>query len=149
MEQLIQSMYFDYMLSFCSFLWVLCFGFIMNVFVVLVVTRLSMKSAMVMTYKSHIFNTFIAALGGSLIMFGVSFFKKSFFGCLDSNIVYLNLNLIGFVSIILTLFILTSRFFCASFATVSCSVLERWLLVVHVITATIGYFVIKALGLFA
>ena len=148
MEQFIQSLFSHYTSSFfiTAVLWMLGFGLMMNIFVVLGVTKLSMRSAVLMTYKSHLFNVLIAAVGGRLITFVISFlfslFSSSFAG-------YLGSDQATFVGMMLCLYLLGSYFFCMSFAAVACSVLERWLLVAHFVTGTIGYFVMKALGLFA
>jgi hypothetical protein len=148
MEQFIQSLFSHYTSSFfiTAVVWMLGFGLMMNIFVVLGVTKLSMRSALFMTYRSHAVNVGIAAVAGRLITAVISLvfslFSSSFSGYLGSEPA-------TFVGMMLVLYLLTSYFFCTSFAAVACAVLERWLLVAHVVVGAIGYFVMKALGLFA
>jgi hypothetical protein len=147
MEQFIQSLFSHYTSSFfiVSALWMLFFGLMMNIFVVLGVTNLSPKSAALMTYKSHIINVCIAAFSGRLITLAIAFILSFFSGTVAG---YLSCDCSTFVGMMLSLYLLSSYFFCTSFATVACNVLERWLLAAHLVTGVVGYFVLKALGMF-
>lgn len=147
MEQFIQSLFSHYTSLFfiASAAWMLFFGLMMNVFVVLGVTNLSPRSAILMTYKSHLYNVCIAAFSGRLIAIMIAFILSFFSGGMAE---YLNCECSSFLGMMLALYLLSSYFFCSSFATVACNVLERWLLAAHLVTGVVGYFVLQALEMF-
>lgn len=142
----IQSLLSHYTSSvfLASFGWVLCFGFMMNIFVVLGLTKLSAKSVALMTYKAHLKNVGIAALFAplfaSLFSFLLSFLSA---GCAG----YFCCECATFLWMALCLYVLSSYFFCTTFATVACDVIQKWLLAANAITVVIGFFMLKAWGL--
>lgn len=147
MEALLQSLFAHYtsMFFLVSAAWMLIFGMFMNVVSVLFLTRLSARSIVLMTYRFHIFNVIVAALCGRLLSFLVTFLVSF----INSNLaICLDCNQSIFVGMMACLYLLSTYFFCVSFATVKCGTLERWLLVTHLVTGVIGYFMMQAWGLF-
>lgn len=142
----IQSLLSHYTSSIflASAAWLLCFGFMMNIFVILNLTKLSAKSIAIMTYRAHFMNVGLAALVGPLVAsafsFLLSFVSTGFAG-------YFCCDYATFLGMALCLYLLSSYFFCTTFATVSCNILEKWLLAANFITGIIGFFMLKAWGL--
>ena len=142
MEMFIQSLlsYYTTPLFLSSALWLLVFGFMMHLFVILSLTKLSLKSAALMIYRFHAFSVFVAALMGPLVATLFSKFLSLFNTSFSS---YLCCDYSSFLGMVLCLYLVSTYFFCASFSTVKCHILERWLFVANLATGTIGYFVIK------
>jgi hypothetical protein len=146
MEMFIQSLLSHYTtpIFLVSAAWFFIFGFIMNTFVILSLTNLSMKSVMIMTYRAHAINVGIAALVGPLVAsffsFLLAFVSPVFAG-------YFSCNYATFLGLALSFYLLSSYFFCITFATVACNVIEKGLFLANLLNGAIGFFVLKAWGL--